>query len=84
MGWMFQDAEGERGDGRAGAVRGGECGRSEIHVTGRRVNGWKPEDGVALPVPVSPVESSEPVEELVLIPYGAAKLRITAFPELKG
>ena len=56
----------------------------KIHVTGRRVNGWKPEDGVALPVPVSPVESSEPVEELMLIPYGAAKLRITAFPELKG
>ncbi len=40
-------------------------------------------DGVAEPVPQSPVTSEEPKERLTLVPYGAAKLRITAFPVLK-
>jgi hypothetical protein len=34
-------------------------------------------------VPVSPVTSSDPLESLTLVPYGAAKLRITAFPYLR-
>ena len=55
-----------------------------VHVSGKRLNAWRSEDGVALPVPESPVASSEPDEALTLIPYGAAKLRITAFPQLKG
>jgi hypothetical protein len=29
------------------------------------------------------VESSDPLQSLTLIPYGAAKLRITAFPFLR-
>jgi hypothetical protein len=33
-------------------------------------------------VPPSPAESSEPLEELKLIPYGAAKLRVTVLPIL--
>jgi hypothetical protein len=32
------------------------------------------------PLPASPMKSSGPEETLTLIPYGAAKLRITAFP----
>jgi hypothetical protein len=35
-----------------------------------------------MPLPESPVQSNEPVETLKLVPYAAAKLRITAFPEL--
>jgi hypothetical protein len=54
----------------------------KLQVRGRRVNQWLSEDGVALALPVSPVRSPEPEEGLTLIPYGAAKLRITAFPAL--
>ena len=54
-----------------------------LHVTGRRLLAWLSEDGVAKPIPVSPVSSTEVDEALVLIPYGSAKLRVTAFPELK-
>ena len=35
------------------------------------------------PVLQSPVQSSEKLEDLTLIPYGAAKLRITVFPILE-
>jgi uncharacterized protein len=53
-----------------------------IEAKGKKIPEWKEEDGVAMPVPESPVESNEPVETLKLVPYAAAKLRITAFPEL--
>ena len=55
----------------------------KLHLTGRRLLTWLSEDGVALPLPASPVTSDQPEETLTLIPYAAAKLRITAFPELK-
>lgn len=48
----------------------------------RKVPSWRAEDGVANPVPQSPVLSEEREEEIKLIPYAAAKLRITAFPVL--
>jgi uncharacterized protein len=54
----------------------------EILARGRRLPGWQLVDDSAGPLPVSPVNSKQPVEELTLIPYGAAKLRITAFPFL--
>jgi len=54
----------------------------EITTGGRRLPGWKLVDGSAGAVPVSPASSQEPVETLSLIPYGSAKLRITAFPAL--
>jgi len=52
----------------------------EIRVKGRRLPQWTLEQSSAGPLPVSPVTSSEPEETLTLIPYGSAKLRITAFP----
>jgi hypothetical protein len=54
----------------------------KLQVRGRRVHEWRSEDGVALAIPVSPVKSAEADEPLTLIPYAAAKLRITSFPAL--
>jgi DUF1680 family protein len=53
-----------------------------IEVQGRKIPQWKAENGVAGELPQSPLSSSEPPEKLVLVPYGAAKLRITVFPEI--
>jgi uncharacterized protein len=54
----------------------------EIKVKGRKIPEWVLVKGSAGTVPVSPVASREREELLTLIPYGAAKLRITAFPLL--
>ena len=54
-----------------------------LQVSARKLVNWRAVDGVAELVPQSPVTSSEPTESITLVPYAAAKLRITAFPELK-
>ena len=54
-----------------------------LHVKARAMPEWIAEDGVAAAPPQSPVESAQPLMMLGLIPYGAAKLRVTAFPLLK-
>jgi hypothetical protein len=54
----------------------------ELTVKARRVPEWTLVEGSAGPLPQSPVTSREPEETLTLIPYGAAKLRVTAFPRL--
>ena len=51
-------------------------------VKGRRLADWKIERGAAAPPPSSPVQSTEPLEELTLVPYGCTDLRITEFPTL--
>jgi len=56
----------------------------ELRVKGRRIPEWGMQDNCSGPVPESPVTSSEPLEDLTLIPYGCAKLRITEFPLLEG
>jgi hypothetical protein len=55
-----------------------------LKVKARKLPAWRAEDGVADPVPQSPVSSEESEETISLIPYAAAKLRITAFPEIKS
>jgi hypothetical protein len=54
-----------------------------IAVTGRRLPEWQIEDGSAGTLPRSPVLSREEDEVLTLVPYGSARLRITAFPRLE-
>src|SRR6202453_1425219 len=56
----------------------------KLRVKARKLPSWLAVDGVADPVPQSPVASSEPEETVTLVPYAAAKLRITAFPQLKS
>ncbi len=55
-----------------------------LSVKARKLNQWRAEDGVADPLPQSPVASDQPEETITLIPYAAAKLRITAFPQCKS
>ena len=55
----------------------------KLQVKAQKFPNWHAQGGVADPVPQSPVVSSEPEETITLIPYAAAKLRITAFPQLK-
>ncbi len=55
-----------------------------LSVKARRINAWRAEDGAADPLPQSPVASDQPEETVTLVPYAAAKLRITAFPECKS
>ncbi|MEV7655991.1 RICIN domain-containing protein [Streptomyces anulatus] len=47
----------------------------------RRIPEWTADDEhVVAPLQPSPARSTEPVEEVTLVPMGAARLRITSFP----
>jgi DUF1680 family protein len=52
-----------------------------IKAKGRRLPGWMLVNDSAAPPPRALEPSPYPEEELTLIPYGAAKLRVTVFPQ---
>jgi len=55
----------------------------ELRAKARRIPAWKLEpNGMVGEVQPGPVKSEEPVEEVTLIPMGAARLRISSFPQI--
>ena len=52
-----------------------------LEAMGRRIPQWRlDENGLAGALQDSPVRSGEPVEQISLVPMGAARLRISSFP----
>lgn len=56
----------------------------EIKAKGRKIPGWTMDQyGLCAELPLSPVATQEPEEAITLVPMGAARLRISAFPVVK-
>ena len=53
-------------------------------VRGRRIKGWNLAHGWAAEFAPGLQESSEPLEDVALIPYGCTRLRVTEFPRLRS
>jgi hypothetical protein len=56
-----------------------------LKAKGRRIPQWKLEsNGMVGEVQPGPIRSNEPLEDITLIPMGAARLRISSFPQIGG
>jgi hypothetical protein len=56
----------------------------QLIAKGKKISGWTIDQyGLCSVLPQSPVESSEPVTQLTLVPMGGARLRISSFPITK-
>ena len=89
--WNYAISVDRYDESRSMTVKEGELGEIpfarkgspvEIRVKARKLSTWRAEDGAADPVPQSTVTTTEAEEEITLLPYASAKLRITAFPEI--
>jgi hypothetical protein len=56
----------------------------QIRAKARRVQAWTTAGGARgiQPLPHSPLSSTEPLEDIVLVPRGATNIRVTVFPQL--
>ncbi len=55
-----------------------------IKAQGKKIPSWTLDQyGLCAVLPVSPVASAEPIEDLTLVPMGGARLRISAFPTVE-
>ena len=54
-----------------------------VTARGKLLESWGFVHGAAEAPPKSPVESLSPEQELILVPYGCSRLRVTEFPLLK-
>jgi hypothetical protein len=72
---------------QTGALKGNpftlEGAPVSVTVKARQLESWAFEHGAANPPPQSPVESLDALQNLVLVPYGSTRLRVTEFPVLK-
>jgi len=55
-----------------------------LKAKARRIPQWKEEKRMVGKLPVSPVQTSSPLEDITLIPMGCARLRISSFPAVSG
>jgi hypothetical protein len=56
----------------------------EIRAKGRQIPSWGIDQyGLVDVQPLYPAKTNQPIENITLIPMGAARLRISAFPEVK-
>ena len=55
-----------------------------VRAKARKVPEWKFHGGArgVAAVPASPLASKEPLEDLVLVPFGSTNVRISVFPQL--
>jgi hypothetical protein len=53
-----------------------------IKARGRQLPGWKAVKNSASPPPRSPVDSTEPLQDLVFVPFGATNIRMAQLPTL--
>jgi uncharacterized protein len=53
-----------------------------VKVRGRKLPSWRIAHSAADTLPISPVKSSQPLEDLILVPFGCTNLRIAEFPVL--
>ena len=56
----------------------------KARVPGRRLPNWELAHGWAGEFQPGLHESSEPIEELTLIPYGCTNIRVTEFPRVEA
>jgi Beta-L-arabinofuranosidase, GH127 len=57
-----------------------------VHVwaKGARIKSWGLELASAGPVPESPVQTPLPIDPVLLVPFGCARLRVAEFPRVEG